>query len=142
MKPLFPDNKISARQTLKRRSAPLLTLVPAQRVLPKHLTHQQPSGLWQTMQSFFSGLLGEERPRPMAMWLTLLVALLHVLLVQRLLQPMEPLTALAKPLMMEVTLMAAAAPVQSETVTKPVAIPKPQPPKVKPLKPIIKKPKP
>jgi protein TonB len=148
MKHLLPDNeKIVHNKRVKRFKAQLLTLVPVQRVLvPKrvfsqNLTHQKPSRLWQHMRSFFSSLFGEERPRPMAMWLTLLVALLHVVLAQRLLQPPEPLATLAKPLMMEVALMSAAAPEQSETVTKPVSIPN-QPPKIKPLKPIKKKPKP
>lgn len=93
-------------------------------------------------QALVEGLLAEERPRPMSMWLTILVILLHVLVVQRLLKPAEPPEQLIapQPMMMEIIQTSAAAPQQSETITKPEAAPKP-PPKKTPLKP-LKRPKP
>lgn len=94
-------------------------------------------------QALVDGLLGEERPRPMSMWLTILVILLHVWVAQRLLKPAEPVEKLipAQPMMMEIIQTVAAAPQQSATITKPEASPKPLPPKKSPVKP-LKKPKP
>lgn len=106
-----------------------------------HPDNAQPSLSGLSLQALYAGLFGEERPRPMLMWLALLVTLLHVLVAQKLRQPTPPLIQ-AKPLMMEVALISAAAPKQAETVTQPVAQPKPEPPKKKPLKPLKKKPKP
>lgn len=108
---------------------------------PPYLKPYQSTWIGRQLSAVTSGLFGEERPRPMMMWLMVLVALLHVVIAQRLLRPLEPLTQ-AKPLMMEVALMSTAAPQVSETVTKPVAESKPEPPKPKPPKPLKKKLKP
>lgn len=137
MKQLLADNEKIIHWPMLKRFGVLLP------TFSRNLIDRKPFRFPNQVRSVYAALTGEERPRPMLMWLGLLVALLHIVLAQRLLKPLEPLT-LASPLMMEVALMTAAAPQQSETVTKPAPEPqeKPQPPKLKPLKPLKKKPKP
>lgn len=86
-------------------------------------------------------LTGEERPLSIVSLLLVLVLLLHLWVALRLLQPVEPVT-LAKPLMMEVSLVSA--PSQQQPAATPQAQPKPpikKPFKQKkpPLKKLVKK---
>lgn len=135
MKQLFPDDDDSLNWQMLKRSDTPLSVPP----------FNDPPLSWARTkrQALVESLLGEERPRPMSMWLTILVILLHVLAAQRLLKPAEPPEKLtpAQPMMMEIIQTAAAAPQQSEIITKPEAAPKPPPPKKVPVKP-LKKPKP
>lgn len=99
----------------------------------------------QTIRSLYDALTGEERPGSMLLLLSLLVLLLHVWVLMELIRPDEVQTE-ARPLIMEVSLLAApqqpiatpAAPAQAPApppVKKTVAVKRPQP---KPL-PIPKK---
>lgn len=87
-------------------------------------------------QVFWSAWLGEEKPRNMLILLTIFVGLLHVWLLVALSRQTETEMTEAKPLIMEVSMIAIPAP------PKPVAAPPkptPPPPEKKPLPP---KPKP
>ncbi|MEQ1635731.1 MAG: energy transducer TonB [Methylococcales bacterium] len=135
MNHLFSDNDRVIHWPMLKRFQTLVLF------RPRNPHSQLSPRIGQSIKALWSSLMGEERPRPMTLLLTLLVLAVHLWVVQKLLTPLEPLT-LAKPLMMEVSLMAAAAPQQSETVTKPVKEPKPEPLKPKPPKPIKQKLKP
>lgn len=96
----------------------------------------------------WSALMGEERPRDMCLLFLVLVLLLHVWLLTVLMKPEEKMTQ-AEPLVMEVSMIAMAAP--KNTVAeppKPAPPPPPppekkQPPPKKPkTKPVLKKPAP
>lgn len=135
MKRLFPDDEGALNGRVFKRSDARLSVPPC--------NNPQLSWIRTKRQTLVDGLLAEERPRPMSMWLTVLVILLHVLVAQRLLKPAEPPEKLTppQPMMMEIIQTSATAPQQSETITKPEAAPKPPPPKKTPSKP-LKKPKP
>lgn len=84
---------------------------------------------------------GEERPRRMLSLLTLLVLLLHIWLLTWLMRPVEKI-ATAQPLVMEVSMLAIAAPKPVVAPPKPTPPPpekKPPPPKKTPPKPVVHK---
>ncbi|MGZ4999090.1 MAG: energy transducer TonB [Methylomonas sp.] len=94
----------------------------------------------QKSETFFDRLMGEERPKDMLALLAILVLLLHVWGFMELLQPAEQTTE-AKPLVMEVSMIAIPAAKPSVAPPRPVPPPpekKPPPPKPQP-KPIPKK---
>lgn len=90
--------------------------------------------------SFWQSLLGEEKPANMIKLLTVLALLLHIWGLQQLLKPEDPLTQ-AKPLMMEVSMIAISAPKPSVAPPPPAPPPpeKKPPPKKQPPKPVPKK---
>jgi periplasmic protein TonB len=99
-------------------------------------------GDWQAPDSFVAGLLGEERPRDMLILLTVLVLLLHVCLLTWLKRPGEAVTE-AKPLTMEVSMIAISAPKPALAPPQPSPPPeKKTPPKKVQPKPAAKKPPP
>ncbi len=81
-------------------------------------------------RTHFDILSGEENPRSIASLLLILVLLLHLYGALWLLQPSEPIMR-AKPLMMEVSLVSAPG---QQASTAPLAPPKAQEPKKKPVK--------
>jgi len=98
-------------------------------------------------QRFWGALMGEERPRNMLILLTILAALLHIWLLTWLTRPVETITE-AKPLVMEVSMIAISAPKPVQAPPKPTPPPPPPPKKTPPPpkkttpKPVVKKPKP
>jgi len=94
-------------------------------------------------QRLWGGLLGEERPRDMLILLTILVALLHLWLLISMMKTEEKITE-AKPLVMEVSMIAISAPKPVQAPPKPAPPPPPPktPKKVKPKPKPVKKPKP
>ena len=102
------------------------------------------SGLNNTLRRIWQSLLGEERPRDMLILLTLLAIALHAWLLSWLLRPSEKITP-AQPLVMEVSMIAMAAPKPAAAPPPPAPPPpekKPPPPKKTPPKPVVKKPPP
>ncbi len=86
---------------------------------------------------FFARLFGEERPKDMLVLLAILVLLLHIWGFIELLQPVEE-TVPAKPLVMEVSMIAISAPKPSVAPPRPMPPPPekklpPQKPKAKPI---------
>lgn len=94
----------------------------------------------QKPNTFCDRLMGEERPRNMLVLLAILVLLLHVWGFIELMQPVEQTTE-AKPLVMEVSMIAISAPKPSVAPPRPAPPPpeKKQPPKKLQPKPIPKK---
>ncbi len=92
-------------------------------------------------------LMGEERPCDMLVLLLTLVLLLHVWLLTVLMKPEEQITE-AKPLVMEVSMIAISAPKPAVEPPKPAPPPPPPPQKKQPTpikpktKPVVKKPAP
>lgn len=105
-------------------------------------------------QRLWAALFGEERPRDMFILLLLLVLFLHVWLLIELIRPKQKISE-AKPLVMEVSMIAipapksaaapsppAVAPVKPVPPKPPVAEKKPQPKKKPVAKPVVKTPSP
>lgn len=89
-------------------------------------------------QRLWHSLSGEEKPRDMLTWLTILVLVAHVWLILRLQQPVEKLVD-PQPLPMEVTLIATPLPQNNPApAPAPPVVEKKTPPPPKP-KPVIKK---